>query len=176
MGQQRKSWWGRNWLWFLPVICLTTLVMVAALLGVLFLGYLGITSTLRSSDAYVQAMAAARKDPRVVAALGTPIQAGTFLSGNISVRHDWNGGTSASSGKTDMVIPIYGPKGTARIYLIAAMSGGKWTFSKLVVRTADGKEFDLNKQAQPGKATSISGGRDSFWRAGIAANADSVSG
>jgi hypothetical protein len=56
---------------------------------------------LKSSDAYQGALARARADPAVVMALGSPIEEGWFVMGNINI--------SGSSGEADLAIPVSGP-------------------------------------------------------------------
>ncbi len=118
----KPSWWSRNWKWFVPVGCLSSLLVVAAFVAVLFTFVFGL---MKSSDAYKQALAMASANPEVAEALGSPIKEGFFTSGNINV--------SGPSGNADLAIPISGPKGKATIYLEAHKSAGEWSFSKLVV-------------------------------------------
>ncbi|HUW55128.1 MAG TPA: cytochrome c oxidase assembly factor 1 family protein [Planctomycetota bacterium] len=120
--QPQKNWWGRNWKWFVPTGCLTLIVVVggciAGIVGLVF-------SMLKSSDAYRDALAAAKASVVVQKALGTPIEEGFLVSGNINV--------SGTSGNANLAIPISGPKGEATIYVVATKSAGKWTFEKLDV-------------------------------------------
>ena len=137
-GQPRKGWWGRNWKWFVPTGCLTLLLVVggciAGLVGFVF-------SLIKSSDAYKDALAAAQASPAVQKALGTPIEAGLLVMGNIHV--------SGTSGNADLTIPISGPKGEATIYAVATKSAGKWTFDRLEVAIEDSDErLDLLKEAK----------------------------
>ena len=93
-------------------------------------------SALKQSDAYKMAVARAKADSRVVAALGTPIEEGWYLSGKTNV----NGG----SGDADLSIPISGPKGKGTIYAVATKSAGEWTYSKLQVKIdSTGETIDL---------------------------------
>jgi len=118
--------------------------MVVAFVAVIVLVVFG---AMKSSDAYKLAVARAKADPRVTAALGTPISEGMFLSGNTNV----NGG----SGDADLAIPISGPKGKATIYAVATKSAGKWTYSKLTVQVVGGgDEIDLNQKADDGAVRS----------------------
>ena len=95
-------------------------------------------SVMKSSDAYKIAVARAKRDQRVVAALGTPIREGMFSSGKTNV--------NGSSGEADIGIPISGPKGKATIYAVATKSTGRWTFSKLVVQVEGASDMiDLNE-------------------------------
>lgn len=87
---------------------------------------------LKSSDAYSGALARAKAAPAVIDALGTPIQEGFFVTGNISV--------SGASGKAELAIPIAGPKAKATIYVVAAKEAGGWHFHRLVVQIEPGGE------------------------------------
>lgn len=116
------SWWSRNWKWFVPVGCLTMIV--------LFVGFFVLIMSLvfgmmKSSDVYSQALTRAKADTTVVEALGSPITDGYFTSGNIS--------ETGPSGTAELSIPISGPKGSGTIYLEARKSTGQWTFTKLIV-------------------------------------------
>ena len=91
---------------------------------------------MKSSDAYKEALTKAKADPRVVSALGSPIADGWFVSGQTNV--------SGSSGRSDMKVPISGPKGKGTIYFVATKFAGQWTFSKLMVEIgATGQRIDL---------------------------------
>jgi hypothetical protein len=95
-----------------------------------------IFGALKQTDVYKMAVARAKADSRVIAALGTPIKEGWYLSGNTNV----NGG----SGDADLSIPISGPKGKGTIYAVATKSAGEWTYSKLVVKIdSTGETIDL---------------------------------
>lgn len=132
--QPAPGWWNRNWKWFVPTgCCLTPLVLGGAFLAFIVFVVFG---ALKQSDAYKMAVARAKADARVVAALGTPISEGWWLSGNTNV----NGG----SGDADLSIPISGPKGKGTIYAVATKAAGEWTYSKLVVKIdATGETIDL---------------------------------
>ncbi len=124
-----KSWWDRNWKWFVPVLCVGCLVALACLiLGILTLVF----GVMRSSDVYEEAVATAKANPMVEAALGTPIEEGLLMTGSINV--------SGSSGDADLAIPIYGPRRRATIYAVASKSRGEWVFSSLTVGLKDGEE------------------------------------
>ncbi len=145
MSGQKKSWWGRNWLWVLPAGCLGMLVVAVGLLaGIVVLGL----KIIRSSDPYVQAVAAAKADPRVIAALGSPVTEGWFFNGSVNEKTDWSSGSGGStSGNADLKISIHGPKGEGTIHAVATIQGGKWVFSLLVVTVKDsGRTIDLNEK------------------------------
>ena len=131
----RGNWWQENWKWFVPTGCLTLIAM-----AVLFVACIVffVFSVMKSSDAYKIAVARAKSDQRVVAALGTPISEGMFASGKTNV--------NGPSGEADIAIPISGPKGKATIYAVGTKSEGTWSFSKLNVKVdGTGEAIDLNE-------------------------------
>jgi hypothetical protein len=67
----------------------------------------------------------AKTDPYVQEALGSPIEEGLLVMGNINV--------SGSSGHADLAIPVSGPQGSGTVYVVASKSAGRWTMLTLVV-------------------------------------------
>ena len=109
----------------------------------IFTGFVALIVTvvfgmLKSSDVYKDALARAKADPAVEMALGSPIDAGLLVMGNIKI--------SGASGKADLAIPISGPDDEATLYVVAEKSAGRWTFLTLVVDIAStGQRIDLLK-------------------------------
>lgn len=135
----RRNWWQRNWKWFVPAGCLTFIAFGVALIAGIVLLVFG---ALKSSDVYKNAVARAKADPRVAEAIGTPIQEEWFVSGNTEV--------SGGAGKSDLAIPIHGPKGKAKIYAMTTKSAGEWEYSKLVVKVEEtGDTIDLTQEEEP---------------------------
>ena len=110
----------------------------------IFTGFVALIVTIvfgmmKSSDVYKDALTAARSDVAVEMALGTPIEEGLFVMGNINI--------SGSSGQADLAIPISGPRDKGTIYAVAEKSAGRWTFSTLVVEIkTSGEKIDLMKK------------------------------
>lgn len=125
----QPSWWNRNWKWFVPTGCLFIVLLTvgsaAALMSFVF-------GMMKSSDAYEHAVAAARANPAVVEALGSPITEGFFVSGEVNV--------NGASGKADLAIPVTGPKASGTIFVDARKSAGEWHFTTLVVEVEPGNE------------------------------------
>lgn len=130
---QTTSWWQRNWKWMVPIGCTGMIaLLMLAIGGIVMLAM----SMMKSSDAYDQAMNAARGHPELRQALGEPIEDGYFPQGNISIE--------GSSGKADLTIPLSGPKGEARLYVIAEKQAGQWRFLTLEAELKpDGRRVDL---------------------------------
>ena len=130
----QPGWWNRNWKWFVPTgCCLTPLILGGAFAAFLVLVVFG---ALKQSDVYKMAVARAKSNARVTAALGTPIEEGWYLSGKTNV--------NGASGNADLSIPISGPKGKGTIYAVATKSAGEWSYSKLTVKIeSTGDTIDL---------------------------------
>ena len=130
------TWWQKNWKWFVPVGCLGLLAIFTGFVALLVTIVFGM---MKSSDVYKDALAMARAEPAVEMALGTPIEEGLFVMGNINI--------SGSSGQADIAIPISGPHDKGTIYAVAEKSAGQWTFSVLVVEIeTTGDRIDLMEE------------------------------
>ncbi len=118
-----KGWLEKNWKWVLPVGCVGTLLVVAALIVSLAVA---LFSMFRSSDVYAGALEQAIRHPEVIAALGEPVEPGWMVSGSMSV--------TAAPGEADLAIPLGGPNGQGGLYVVGEKSAGEWTFERLEVR------------------------------------------
>jgi Cytochrome oxidase complex assembly protein 1 len=135
---QKTSWLGRNWKWLVPSILVIGLLIV---IGLFTLMFYGISSMMKSSDAYKVAVERAQNDSNVIQAIGEPIEEGFFAAGNIN--------TAGSSGTADMAIPLSGPKGDATVYLVAEKTAGQWQYSDLIVEIESSKDrIDLLKSEE----------------------------
>ena len=119
---EKKSWWSRNWKWFVPAGCLGLVAFGAAVIALVLSIVFG---ALKSSDVYKQAFEKAARNRTVIAELGEPIKSGWLVGGSISV--------TGPAGSADIEIPISGPKKSGHIYAVAQKSAGQWTFSRLEV-------------------------------------------
>jgi hypothetical protein len=137
----RPGWWSRNWKWFVPTGCclgsLMGIVLAIAIFGMGIVGLIsGVGKILKSSEPYQTAVARAKANEKVVAALGTPID-DSFPMGKVNTNND--------TGDADLSIPLSGPKGKATVYVVGTRSGGVWTYSKMSVTiTGSGEEVDLS--------------------------------
>ncbi|HET6602852.1 MAG TPA: cytochrome c oxidase assembly factor Coa1 family protein [Xanthomonadaceae bacterium] len=130
---QAPGWFQRNWKWAVPVGCLTMLLVALLFVFMLMVVVFG---AMRSSDVHEQAVAMARAHPGVTAALGTPIEEGFFVSGNINV--------SGPSGEAQLAIPLSGPMDSGTLYVEATRSTGLWRYQLLQLEVeADGRRIDL---------------------------------
>jgi hypothetical protein len=126
MQPPRPNWWKRNWKWALPVGCLLPILLCGGgFAAFFFLVYGVVTGSIKSSDAYEEAMTRARANPDVVMALGEPIESGFWISGTINV--------NGASGNLNVSIPISGPKGSGTLYVVGRKSAGRWQYSMMEV-------------------------------------------
>ena len=128
----QRGWWSRNWKWVVPVGCLSVIVIAVAFVGIILAAVFG---AIRSTDAYKEAFRIASTDPRVVAALGTPIESGWLVGGNVHVDND--------RGDAAIDFPISGPKGKAKVHAEATKENGKWTYSVLTAHIEGDGTIDL---------------------------------
>jgi len=131
----RPNWFSRNWKWAVPGGCLIILLVGVAFVAAAFFLALGM---MKQSDAYKIAVDRAQQNQSVIDALGSPISAGTFVSGSSHVE--------GPSGDAKLSIPISGPKGKGTVYVEATKSAGVWQFATLVVKIGKtGEQINLNQ-------------------------------
>jgi hypothetical protein len=133
MTERKRNWWDRNWKWFLPLVIIAPALCCGG--GVASLVF-GLASAMKSAPPYVASLEQVQGDTRVQAALGTPITAGSFVSGNLS--------TNNNSGTADFSYQVSGPNGSATVTFDAQQTNSVWTFNQLDVVIDDtGERIDL---------------------------------
>src|SRR5437899_7474430 len=105
-------------------------------LAVIILGALGIGAVvvivfgaIKSSDVCKPALARAQNDPRVIAALGSPVTAGLFVTGNVNV--------TGAGGQADITFPIHGPKGKGTVRAVATRDTSGWHYTEMTATPAN---------------------------------------
>lgn len=93
------------------------------IVGFVFLLFSTIMGFMKSSEPFKVALARANASQEVQAALGTPVESGFFVTGNIT--------TTGSGGTAAILIPISGPKGEGSLHVEATKSAGTWTYTTL---------------------------------------------
>ncbi len=120
--KKQKNWFQRNWKWFVPTGCLTTIILFVLLIGSIFWG---VTSMIKNSDTYKYPMELANNNREVISFLGTPIESVFMIQGSIS--------SSGPAGNASLSIPIKGPKGKGVIYIVAEKKAGRWEYEVLEI-------------------------------------------
>ncbi|MFZ0597327.1 MAG: cytochrome c oxidase assembly factor Coa1 family protein [Flavobacterium sp.] len=132
----RKSWWERNWKWFVPAGCVSMLLIFVLFIGGIFFG---VTSMMTNSDAYKVAMDQVQHNKLVIEKLGSPIEDDGMTSGSIHTTND-------DGGNCNLQIPIKGPKGEGTLFVVAEKRGN-WKYSEMTVFIkATKEEIDLLKK------------------------------
>jgi hypothetical protein len=125
-----RNWLERNWKWAVPVLVVSCLVVFTLFVGGIVWG---VTSMIRSSYPYQLAVKRATESPAVAAKLGTPLQIGWFITGNVN----FNGPERNAS----LSIPVSGLYGKGDIIVVGEKHGNHWNFETL--------EVDVNGEDAP---------------------------
>ncbi|UOB16219.1 cytochrome c oxidase assembly factor Coa1 family protein [Abyssalbus ytuae] len=130
---QRKSWFGRNWPWAVPLGgCLTLILLFIFGLGA---AVFGVSKALTGSKPYEDAVYEASHSKSVIELLGEPIETDGIMNGNISFHNN--------TGKADISVPLKGPHGKARVYVVGEKQDKKWTYSEMYI-IIEGTEAKIN--------------------------------
>src|SRR5688500_8539900 len=98
----QRSWWSRNWKWFVPVGCFTLLATCGCCIGGgLFVALKGV----RGSPVYQDAIARATSSPLAKEALGEPIEPSWMVELRIS------------NDETRLKVPLKGSKAGGTLYV-----------------------------------------------------------
>lgn len=116
----RPGWFGRNWKWVVPLGCLTPLVVCCGGFGLFMTFVFGL---IKNTDVYQEALAKAQASPAVNQGIGSPVEAGFMVQGNVQ--------TSNDQGSADFNFPIKGPKGSGTVHVVAKKVNGQWRYEKL---------------------------------------------
>ena len=113
---------GGAWKWIIPLGCLAMLlaggVFVASILWI-------VMASIRSSAPYASSFQTATADCELQQILGTPIEPGWFISGSINV--------TGPAGEAQLSIPLKGPQSSAKMYVNATKSAGRWSYELMEV-------------------------------------------
>lgn len=123
-----RTWFQRNWKWFVPLLVVVSLLVFAIFVGALLYG---VESMFWASYPYELAVQRATASPAVAEAIGTPLHVGWFVSGSLNF--------SGAEGSANISIPISGPKGHGRIVVDGKKHANIWKFDVLEV-DVQGKE------------------------------------
>lgn len=128
--QNKKSWFGRNWLWFIPLTgCLGFILLLSLGIGAAFFG---VSKIFDNSKPVEYAIEQVNKNPQAIEVLGKPIEKHGIPSGNISIKNN--------NGEIDCSIPIKGDKGKGTLVIRGIKTDGTWVYEDLYVRVKDTQE------------------------------------
>lgn len=129
--QIHQSWWKRNWKWAVPVGgCLTIIVLCIALAGSIVFG---VSKMFSGSEPYATALEKTLSNEQVIELLGEPIETDGLMQGSINYKND--------DAEADFSIPIKGPKGNGKIYIVGTKHNDVWSYSEMEVRIYKNNEI-----------------------------------
>ena len=135
---QRKSWFQRNWIWFVPTSMLGGIAIIAIFALVIASLVFGI---IRDSEVLQQAIVIASKNAEVTDVTGTPVEPGFLVSGSLR--------TNNEDGTADLRSTIKGPDGEGSLKVIATRTSGAWHYDELTFTPDGGAPIDLTPTAIP---------------------------
>jgi hypothetical protein len=135
---QRPTWFQRNWKWFVPIGCLSLLILFVLFVAGLCFAIFGL---MKQSTPYQAALTRAQDNPELIASLGTPIKPGFLVEGSVQVQgHD---------GEAKLSFDVSGPKGAATVYVEAKETRGEWHYDVLEADDGTPPRIDLRTQSLP---------------------------
>jgi hypothetical protein len=150
--QPPRSWFSRNWWWFIPAIIVVPILGCGGVAAFRFW-------EIKSSSAYQQALARVQQDPQVQEALGQPIEDATWMpTGEFNVEND--------RGEASIIFQVAGPKGGAQVSFHARMVGGQWGLTELAVTinsTGERIVIDTSGAADDDEDAPAAGGEAPAW-------------
>lgn len=122
---KQKSWFGRNWLWVLPVGgCLTVIILFVFGVGAVFFG---VKKAFEESTPLKVAFEQIENHPKANEAIGDSFDVEGMPQGNMSFSND--------DGTFDAKIPIKGSNGEGTLVIKANKKDGVWTYHDLFLVT-----------------------------------------
>lgn len=137
------GWWKRNWKWFVPASLVCILLFGAGIIALIVTIVMG---SVKSSEPYTRALAQAKADPTLIAEMGSPIEAGWYVTGSIS--------STGPNSYANFYIPIHGPNKSGSLHVIALKSPfaegtDNWKITELEVNI-DGRSEPIALESDAG--------------------------
>lgn len=132
------TWWSRNGKWVILAGCLAPLLLAGSCVATIAYFVFG---AIRDSDLYTESLRRAQSHPAVIEHLGAPVEAGWWVSGNVSI--------DGSRGTAEFTVPLKGSRNSGSLDVTADRDGDAWNYSVMRVRVADGPVIDLVPSSPP---------------------------
>lgn len=130
-----KSWWKRNWKWFLPTFLLMFLLLFGLILSLSIDGNVtDIAQAYSDNSLYEKAIEKVKKNKRVLEVLGEiePIDKLAILEGNAIYSNNNN--------SVELSVRVKGNKGKGKMDISAEKNGNGWEYKKINIRIKEPKE------------------------------------
>ena len=132
---ENKTWWERNWKWFLPTFIVLFLLLSGLLLSSSVDGNItDITQAYSDNSLYEKAIEKAKMNKRVLEVIGEiePIDKLAILEGNAIYSNNHN--------SVEMSIRVKGNKGRGKMDISAKKIENEWKYTKINIRIKEPKE------------------------------------
>ncbi|MBQ4821880.1 cytochrome c oxidase assembly factor Coa1 family protein [Aquimarina sp. MMG016] len=125
---EKKSWWNRNWKWFLPLITFTSISVVLFFSSGMGGHMTDFVQAYSDTELYENALEKAQQNKKVTDLLGElePINKLAILEGEVRYSDDHK--------SVDSSIRVKGSKRKASIDISADRINGKWNYRKINIR------------------------------------------
>ena len=130
-----KSWWGKNWKWFLPTLTLIFSLLFWLILSLSVDGNVtDIAHAYSDNSLYEKAIEKAKTNQRVLEVMGEiePIDKLAILEGNAIYSNNNN--------SVELSVRVKGSKGKGKMDISADKNGAKWKYKKITIRIKEPKE------------------------------------
>lgn len=130
-----KSWWGKNWKWFLPTLTLIFSLLFWFILSLSIDGNgTDIAQAYYDNSLYEKAIEKAKTNQRVLKVIGEiePIDKLAILEGNAIYSNNNN--------SVELSVRVKGSKGKGKMDISADKNGAEWKYKKISIRIKEPKE------------------------------------
>ena len=121
----KKSWFARFWWVLILAACLFMTLSAVCVVGTGAAGVLGIFGLMKSSPPFQDSLAVVQENTSAQQLLGTPIEAGWLVGGEIS--------ETPTTGTAEISYPVSGPKGSGTVFVTAVKREGEWVITRLTL-------------------------------------------
>jgi hypothetical protein len=130
----KKSWWNRNWRWFLPTLILFLLLFGFVLSSAIDGNITDIAQAYSDNSLYEKAIEKAKTNKRVLEVIGEiePIDKLAIIEGNVIYSNDNN--------SVALSIRIKGNIGKGKMDISAKKKGTIWEYKTINIRIKNPKE------------------------------------
>jgi hypothetical protein len=136
--EKQRGWWSRNWLWFVPTLLLTLIILCCGCpAGIIYWGFNKALDEVYKLPVFQEAMKTIETDPQVKKEIGEPIVIVRCPPPSFRIEQ------GDGRGEADVRWEIDGSKGRAKAHLTARLTGDKWETVILEVVLPSGKKVSL---------------------------------
>ena len=116
---------------------LWALAVYAAFAALCVAGWLAFNAMMKESEVYALTTSMVQADPRVIEAIGQPMEFGN-VAGSIRV--------SGPDGEASYAVPVSGPKASGKVYVSATKAMDRWSIAQLVVEPEGAMPIDVARR------------------------------